>query len=397
MTVPRFSKRTNRVSGPPDHAARTSRMKRYGWMLALALAGCTAQDGGELAVSGQIEGISVDAGSKLGGRVAEVRAREGERVAKGDVLVKLESVEAEAQLAAAEAQLAQTEALVAKVEHGARPEEIRRAEAAVQQAEEQYAMAQRGARAQEKQSARAAVDAARARRDQALADYRRAEQLYADNAASQQVFDQARHAYEAAKAQYEVAEEQLDMVVEGTREEQVRMAGAALEQARAFLEELRAGVRDEDKAAARAVRDAAAAAARLAEHQVREMTITAPFDGVVEALDVYPGDLVKPGPLVRITDPDTLEVVVYVSASALAYLDDGERVSLTTDSHGDRTFEGEIVRVATQGEYTPRNLQTQEERVQQMFGVKIRLSSADGALKAGMTATAHFDLDTGTP
>jgi HlyD family secretion protein len=116
---------------------------------------------------------------------------------------------------------------------------------------------------------------------------------------------------------------------------------------------------------------------------------------VVESIDIHEGDLVKPGAIVRIADPEDLELMVYVSAAALGHLRLGQEVPFTTDSHGDETFGGKIAFIASQGEYTPRNLQTQEERVQQMFGVKVELSSAGGKLKAGMSATVHFDFKNG--
>ena len=97
----------------------------------------------------------------------------------------------------------------------------------------------------------------------------------------------------------------------------------------------------------------------------------------------------------RVSNPDHLELKVFVSAYILGHVHLGQNISLTTDSHGDEEFEGEIVFIATEGEYTPRNLQTQEERVQQMFEVKLRLDSYDGKLKAGMTATAHFEAPEG--
>lgn len=367
-------------------------MKRWTVPLLALLAACSGDAKHHLLVTGQIEGVTADAGSKLGGRVTEVLVREGDAVNKGDILVRLETDEAAAKLAAAKAQLAQAEAMVAKLEHGARPQEVSRAEAAAARAKHQYEMALNGSRAQEKEAARAAVAAARAQRDQARADYDRAQRLYEQDVMPRQLYDQARHGLEAAEAQLEAARERQNLVEEGTREERVSMAKAAYEQAEAFLSEVKEGARQEDVAAGRAARDAAAAAVQLAEVGMKEMTINAPFDGFVEALDVDPGDLVKPGALIRIADPERLELTVFVSAGALGHIKRGDAVTLTTDSLGDETFEGEVIYIATQGEFTPRNLQTQEERVQQMFGVKVALDSAGGRLKAGMSATVHFDL-----
>jgi len=370
-------------------------MKRFGFMVVLLALGCSSNRHGVLSVTGQIEGIGVDVGSRVGGRVSEVPLEEGAHVKAGDVLLRLESDEADAAVAAAEARLAQAEAALERLTAGARLEEIRQAEAAAAQAEEQYRMAVKGARSQEIDSARALADAARAQRDQALADFRRTERLYAEAAVSQQLYDKAKHAHEAAEAQYKAAREQLDLLLSGTRAEQVNMAKAAFDQAQAFLDLLKNGARSEDVAAARAVRDMAAADVERAKVAAREMVITSPRDGVIESLDLHPGDLVKPGAVARIVDPDDLELIVYVGAWALGKLRLGQEVVVTTDSLGAEEFKGVIAQIATEGEYTPRNLQTQEERVQQVFGIKVKLDSAGGKLRAGMGATAHLNLQDG--
>lgn len=338
--------------------------------LFLGLAGCPGRTGGDLYVSGQIEGTTVEAGSRVGGRVEELLVDEGDGVKVGDVLVRLETPEAEAMHAAAKAQEAQAVAF---------------------RMEKQYQMALRGARSQEINVARAGMETARAQRDEAKAEFERIRTLYEEHVVSQQVFDQANHHFEAAVGSHKGTMENLDLLVQGTRDEQIAMAKASHEEAKATLEELENGARIEDLAAARAARDAATANVMSAAANLREMTISAPLDGVVESIDLHPGDLVRPGPIVSIVDPEDLELTVYVSAKWLGHLRLGQTLQFTTDSHDDETFSGAIIYIASQGEFTPRNLQTQEERVQQVFGVKIQLDSANGKLRAGMTATVRFD------
>lgn len=359
--------------------------------LFLGLAGCPGRTGGDLYVSGQIEGTTVEAGSRVGGRVEEVLVDEGDGVKAGDVLVRLETPEAKAMHAVAKAQEAQAVAVLAKLEAGARPEEISRARAVAFRMEKQYQMALRGARSQEINVARAGMETARAQRDEAKAEFERIRTLYEEHVVSQQVFDQANHHFEAAVGSHKGTMENLDLLVQGTRDEQIAMAKASHEEAKATLEELENGARIEDLAAARAARDAATANVMSAAANLREMTVSAPLDGVVESIDLHPGDLVRPGPIVSIVDPEDLELTVYVSAKWLGHLRLGQTLQFTTDSHDDETFSGAIIYIASQGEFTPRNLQTQEERVQQVFGVKIQLDSASGKLRAGMTATVRFD------
>ncbi len=354
------------------------------------LPGCGPDLNGTLQVTGQIEGVTVAAGSKVGGRIAEVTVKEGDSVKAGDVLIRLDDAEAKAVLAAAEAKLAAMEAQLAKVETGATPEQLRQAEAFARAAEEKYRMAEKGARTEEIRMARAGLDSATAQLDEARKEFARAEKLRSEGVAAQRQFDQAKAARDAAEAQFHAAREKHEMVVRGLRDEEIAAAKALYDQAQAALDEVRRGAREEDRAAARAARDAAAADRDRAEVALREMTVVSPLDGVIESLDVHPGDLVKPGPVVRIANPEDLEMYVYVSAVMLGRIHLDEKIPLTTDAHGDERFEARVVQIATQGEYTPRNLQTQEERVQQVFGIKLKLDSAGGKLRAGMTAIAHI-------
>lgn len=359
-------------------------------VFAVLCASCINGDGA-LPVTGQIEAESVAAGTRTGGRVEEVFVEEGDRVAKGATLVQLESSEAQAAVDGAAANLAQCRAMYEKLEKGARPEQIRQAEAAAAGAEANYLMALEGARSQEIEAARANVESARAMRDEAASSLNRAEQLLKDQAISQQRYDQAKHNFDALENQLKAAMEQLDLITEGTRDEQIAAAKAQYDQAAAALEEIRNGARPEDLAAAKSRCDAAEAELKRAKTMARETVILAPMDGVVESADVHPGDLVQPGPVVTVVNPEDLEMIVYVSALKLGDLAVGQPLYFTTDAHGAERFSGRITYIAPRGEFTPRNLQTQEERVEQVFGVRIEHDSHGGKLRAGMTATVYFD------
>ncbi len=354
------------------------------------LCGCGGTVDGSVQVTGQIEGVTVTAGSKIGGRVKEVLVKEGDAVKVGDVLIKLDDAETQAAMAAATAQLAALDAQLTKVETGATAEQLQQAEAAAKAAEEQYTLAKKGARVEEVRAVKAALDAAAAQLEQAKIDFARAEKLLKEGAATQRQYDQARTLLDTAEAQHRAAKEKYGIATSGLRNEEVEAAKAVYDRAAAALAEIRRGAREEDRAAARAARDAAAADLERAKVALDEMTIISPINGVVESLDIHPGDLIKPGAVVRLVDPEDLELVVYVSAVMLGKIQLGQKLTLTSDAHGPETFQGEIIHIAAQGEYTPRNLQTQEERVQQVFGVKLKLNSHGGKLRAGMTVTAQL-------
>lgn len=359
-------------------------------MASLLVAGC----GGEsdtIWVSGQIEAVTIAVGSRIGGRVQAVYVDEGDRIdAAGEVLVELEADELRAMLRAAEAEHMRAEAELAKLEAGTRYETIAQAEATVDGAEAAYDLALEGARSQEIKAARATMQAARAQRDEAAIELARAEGLYAEAVIPKQQFDQAQTAFEARQNEYEAALEQLDLLLQGTRNQEIAMKRAALAEARARLEELKNGPRPEDIAAARAVRDAARAEIERLKEQLDEMTVRAPSPTVVDSIDVDPGDIVDPGAFIRLVDPEDLEMYVYVSADMLGLIEVGQEVQMKTDSHGDELFTGRIAFISPQGEFTPRNLQTQEDRVQQVFGVRVDMDSHGGKLRAGMTATVEL-------
>ena len=367
-------------------------MKRYCIYLIVlvTLAGCQNTYDGPIEVTGLIEANTIGLGSRIGGRVSEVLVEEGDQVQTGDVLVKLEDSEAQAAVAAAQARVAQSDAMLAKLETGARPEELAQAEAAAMGAQEQYLMAQRGLRSQEIESARAAASAARAQRDEAKAEFERADRLLKVGAVTKQYHEQLQHLYEGAQAQFRVLEEKVSLAEEGARSEEINMAKSAADQAAAARDLLKNGARKEDLEAARAMQAAAIADLERAKVALDEMTVKATCTGVVQSIDLRPGDLVKPGAIVSVVDPEDLKLYVYVSSAELGNLRLGEKVPLTADSHEEEWFEGTINYISPTGEFTPRNLQTKEERVQQVFGVKIKLNSAGGKLRAGMTVTAHF-------
>ena len=161
------------------------------------------------------------------------------------------------------------------------------------------------------------------------------------------------------------------------------------------LLELERGSRPEDVAAAQAA--LASETARLAylKRQRDESVVKAPAAGRIESMDLRPGDIVGPNqPVARILEPSQVWVRVYVPEPQLARVRVGQKASLTVDTYANRTFPGHVVEIRTQAEYTPRNVQTLDQRMDQVFGVKVAIDPTP-ELKPGMAATVR--LDSGTP
>ncbi len=177
----------------------------------------------------------------------------------------------------------------------------------------------------------------------------------------------------------------------GTRPEEIAAAKAQLDEAQqAWLLEQN-GYRAEDVAQTKAALESAQAALRAMDEQIGELTITAPLDAVVEAVDLRPGDMVTANaPVLSLTDISRLWVRVYVPENHLDLKLD-EKVWVTIDSYPGRRFGGHISFIARQGEFTPSNVQTPEERSKQVFRVRVTLDEGLEELRAGMSADVWLE------
>jgi multidrug resistance efflux pump len=157
--------------------------------------------------------------------------------------------------------------------------------------------------------------------------------------------------------------------------------------------QLQRGSRTEDLTAARAALDREQQRLAFLLRQSEEAVVRAPADGVVESLDLRPGDLVAPNrPVARILEPGQLWVRVWVPEPSLGHVRVGQRASITVDSFPGREFPGKVVEIRQQGEYTPRNIQTLKQRMDLVFGVKVAIDPTP-ELKPGMAAQARLIED----
>jgi HlyD family secretion protein len=167
-------------------------------------------------------------------------------------------------------------------------------------------------------------------------------------------------------------------------------AATDAETASQMLRELERGSRPEDIAAAKAALGADEKQLGYFRRQKEESVVHAPADGVIESMDLRPGDLVGPNqPVAKILEPSQLWVRVYVPEPELGRVRVGQKASLTVDTYPKREFPGKVVEIRTQSEYTPRNVQTLDQRMDQVFGVKVAVDPAP-ELKPGMAATVRL-------
>ena len=340
-----------------------------------------------LVLSGTIEADEIHVGSKVSGRIAEVLIAEGQEVNEGQPLIRFERYDLDARRADAVAAVAQADANYQKTLSWFRPEEVAAAKAQAEAAWMSYEMARNGPRKQEIDAARAELNAAQADYDVAKATLARIERLTRDGVQSKQDYDNAKAVFDRSSAAREAARQKLDLLLAGTRSEEIARAERQFKQAAANRELVERGARKEDIHAAKAQLERARAGLDQIETQVAELEVKAPAHAVVEVLQLRPGDLISPNsPVATLVEVDRLFVRVYVSEPDLIRVHLGDEAPVHVDSAGGQSFKGTIEHISSRGEFTPRNIQTRSEREHQVFAVRVRLDNSTGKLRAGMAA-----------
>lgn len=346
-------------------------------------------------VTGAIETLDrVTLSAKIAGRVARVSAREGDRVSAGSALVTLDQedalsavMEAEAALRAAQARLSQarTSAKVTKVQTDSA---IEQAQSALKAAEAQLAVVKKPARTQERLVAENRVASAKANLDNAEAEFKRHQQLLKEGAISQSAFDVVETRHRVAKAEHDSALEQLSLIKEGGRAEDIRSAESSVAVAREQVRQAKANaaqnlLRQEDIKSAEAAVQQASAALAMARQRLSYTYVRTPISGIVAARQAETGQVIAPGqPLLEVVSLGSLYFRGEVSEIELRAVRKGQAVRVRVDAVPGRTFKGvvdEIYPTASTGSRS--------------FPVRVRVSDSSGAVRPGMFARG--DIVTG--
>ena len=306
-----------------------------------------------LTASGNVEATEVQVAPEVGGRIVELRVAEGDRVQAGAVIATLDTKDTELQIGRTRAERAAAAAQLRLFEAGARAEDVRQAEAQVDAATSEIA----------------AIDV---EIRSAQLDLDRFEALLAANAGSQKQRDDA-------KARVDLARER-----KRAAEERVRVA-------RTTLDRVRAGARKEELEGARARVATVDAQLAVLEKGLRDAQVTAPTGGIVTQKLVDAGEIVAPRtPLVIVTDLDHAWANVFVPEPAVPRIKLGQAATVRTDAN--TTVQGTVTFISPRAEFTPRNVQTADERSKLVYRVKVTVDNSAGVLKQGMPVDADFVL-----
>ncbi|MEP0813277.1 MAG: efflux RND transporter periplasmic adaptor subunit [bacterium] len=354
-----------------------------------------AQTGnGSIKISGNIEATERDLSFKIAGRVIERAASEGDRIEPGALVARLDDAELLADAAIRRAELEAARAALEELKAGARPQEIAQAAAIVKQADAKVRELESGARPQERETAEASVRQAQAEVDRLKADFERAEKLFNEGVISGQAFDAAKTALTVATERLKTAQEQRDLVESGPKTEQIDQARAALSQAKESYSLIKAGPRAERIAQAEARVKQAEEALSLSETRLGYAALASPAGGVVVSENVEPGEYVVPGtPVVTLAELDKVYLRGFVSETELGIVKIGQVVKVSVDAFPGKTFDGKIVFISPESEFTPKTVQTKEERTKLVYRIKIEIANAGGELKPGMPADAAIEIN----
>jgi HlyD family secretion protein len=296
-----------------------------------------------LFASGTVEATDAQIGFEVPGKIDRVLVREGDPVQAGALVATLDPAEAHARRAQAQASLRAARAVLLELESGARPEEIGQAQAA--------------------------FEGAQHKREDVARDLERTRILYDGGAVSQEAYDKAQTAFALAGSQEDQAREQLRLVRSGPRSERLEAQRAHVAQAEAVLQG--------------------------AEEMLRKVQLRTPFAGTVTVQHREPGEVVPPGaPVLTLMDPDSRWVRVYIPGDQIGAVRLGATATVTSDTYPEKRYEGEVVFIASEAEFTPKNVQTAEERVKLVYAVKVRITGDPRyELKPGMPADVRLERE----
>jgi HlyD family secretion protein len=380
-------------------------------LVAVAVAGVYTYRGANktpenrIVVSGNIELTEVNIAFKTAGKLIERTVDEGDSVKKGQVIARLDRDQLVAQrqrevagLESAESQLAQAKtSLEWQKDTLAADIEQRRGDLASNEA--RLAELKNGARPQEKLDAQAAVDSAQSEVERSKKDWDRAQVLHRDDDISTAQFDQYRNRYETAVANLNSAKERQGLVLAGPRVEVINAQQAMVERMRGALKMAQANAlemkRREQELTTRTAEIARSQASiALIDSQLADTIAASPVDGVVLVKAADPGEVLSAGTtVVTIGDIEHPWLRGYIDETDLGKVKLGSKVKVTTDSYKGKTYDGRVSFIASEAEFTPKQIQTQQERVKLVYRIKIDLDNSRRELKSNMPADGEIVLN----
>ncbi|HYW43469.1 MAG TPA: efflux RND transporter periplasmic adaptor subunit [Bryobacteraceae bacterium] len=358
-----------------------------------------------IVISGNIELTEVNIAFKTAGRLIERTVDEGDRVTKNQVIARLDRDQLLAQrnreaaaLESAQTQLAQS-ATGIEWQKATLAGDIEQRRADLASNESRVEELRNGSRPQEKLEAHAAADAAQSEVERAKRDWDRAQTLYKNDDISTAQYDQYRNRWESGEAALKQAKEREALVLAGPRQEEIDGASSQVQHARGALKIAEANTletrrREQEMSTRRAEIERSRYSLALIDSQLADTVASSPVDGVVlvKAADV--GEILAPGTtVVTVGDIDHPWLRGYVTESDLGKVKLGAKANVTTDSYPGKVYPGRVTFISSEAEFTPKQIQTLQERVKLVYRIKIEVDNPLHELKSNMPADAEILLE----
>jgi|CZKP01.1.fsa_nt_gi HlyD family secretion protein len=308
--------------------------------ISLLSAGCSSSNNkNSLEATGTIETVNVVLSSKTSGEIKELRIIEGDRVKQGDTIMIID-----------------TEALYLQLKQQESGTEMSRA---------QFDLLRNGSRKEDIQLSESSLNQAQANYDQAKIDLERLQKLYQTQTITKKQYDDATTHFDLMNDQLSSAKENYHKVRNFARPEEIKQAEAKLQQS--------------------------VATADLIKKNIHDSYIVSPLNGIVVKKYFEIGETVAPmSSLVKISDLTNVELYIYVTEIELGKIKLGQKAEVSVDAFKDKKFEGKVTYISPEAEFTPKNIQTKDERTKLVFAIKIELPNPDFELKSGMPADAKI-------
>jgi HlyD family secretion protein len=304
--------------------------------------GCSNDDSNKITASGNIEIKETIVSAKVTGEVISILRDEGIRVNKGDTIIIIDHDNLDLQLAQAVASRQVAEAQLNLLKAGARSEDINQAENNLKQAGITLELAEN--------------------------DKDRMTDLYKSQAITKKQYEDVLAKYELSVSQFNTAKENLKKLKNLARPEEIKQSEANLERQ--------------------------IAAVNLLKKNIHDSYIQAPLNGYIVNMFIEEGETVSMlSSLFKVSNLDVAELVIYISEEKLGKVKLGQKSEVSTDTFKDKIYQGEVIYISPEAEFTPKNIQTEEERTKLVYAVKIRIPNPNQELKAGMPADATINLE----
>jgi HlyD family secretion protein len=361
-------------------------------------------DPNRILVSGNLELTLVDLSFKVAGRMTNLNVREGDWVKAGQVIANLDPIQArqqqlrdQAAVMSAESNYRQQQTAIA-FQKATLESDIAARRAEVNEAQAKLDQQLNGSRKEDIQQAESGANDARAQMEFARSDWGRMQTLYKNEDISKQQYDQSRMKFDSATAQLHQSEEKLALVKAGPRVEEIAAARATLARTQASLRTSEANRlelqrKEQELLQRNAEVDRSRAQEGMSQSQLDDTVIASPIGGVVLVKSAEAGEVIAAGTtIVTVGDLDHPWLRAYINETDLGRVKLGQKVKLTTDSYKGKVYWGTVSFIASEAEFTPKQIQTKEERVKLVYRIKVDVDNTSHDLKNNMPVDAEIVL-----